>query len=482
MKVRSFSASLCFATVVLSFNTLANSAEEFLNTLKSHYQNTSSINAFSLTHSYLGRSDPFQSWDYKAPTRYQAFKVTEIDLMNKHYYQNVVHHFTGGLYFDEVHFQNSNESLRYERNGISLGKKAIPQKLSSFNRYTNLTLMNLDFLAVRPLIDEQNVIENIQYQKNSTTEKVTLIHRPNEKTIIEYVFDTEPLRLTVINNKTRNRIFEYSDYRTNNGLNFAHSLIKKYNGDTVPSFITRIERFEVIEKIDPEKLNLPQGYIKTPAVKSIDKDKTLFVSNIASNLFLVTDRSETNNILFQVNSDEITVFGVPRGKKAAQEVINTIKSKFPAKRFRAIHVTHPYSDHIAGLVPFVEQGAVVLADAYTIEAIKAFPLFSDSIESFVFEAISNKQVINGVRFFVLENARSKRQSFAYFEDIGVIYQTDFLEVANDNTIANLVPSYTKHFIQFIKDEKLSFDRIIGFHRNNNISPAVVDKTYQADTL
>ncbi|MCH2055871.1 MAG: hypothetical protein MK214_04500 [Thalassotalea sp.] len=75
------------------------------------------------------------------------------------------------------------------------------------------------------------------------------------------------------------------------------------------------------------------------------------------------------------------------------------------------------------------------------EAIKAFPRFSDSIESFVFEAISNKQVINGVRFFVLENARSKRQSFAHFEDIGVIYQTDFLEVANDNTIANLVPSH-----------------------------------------
>ena len=76
------------------------------------------------------------------------------------------------------------------------------------------------------IIDEQNEVENIQYQKNSTTEKVTLIHRPDEKTTIEYVFDTEPLRLTVINNKTRNRIFENTDYRTNNGLNFAHSLIK----------------------------------------------------------------------------------------------------------------------------------------------------------------------------------------------------------------------------------------------------------------
>ena len=128
----------------------ANEATSLIHKLKAHYQNTSSIKAFSLTHSYLGQSDPFQSWDFEAPTRYKAFKVTDIDIEKQHYYQNVVHHYTGGLYFDEVHFQNSKESLRYERNGISLGKSAIQQNMDSFNRYKNLTLMNLDFFAIRP--------------------------------------------------------------------------------------------------------------------------------------------------------------------------------------------------------------------------------------------------------------------------------------------------------------------------------------------
>ena len=478
--MRLFQSAFVVLSGVISFtfNAQASEVKTFIDSLKTHYQSTSSINAFSLTHNYLGRSDPYQSWDFQAPTRYKAFKITDIDMNKQHYYQNVVHHYTGGLYFDEVHFQNNEQSWRYERNGISLGKRAIEQKMTSFNRYTNLTLMNLDFFAVRPLLAESEVEAKITFQSDNKAKTVTLTHQETNKKMMEYVFSTEPLRLNSINNKSRKRIYLYDDYRHNNGYYFAHSLIKKYNGDQIPSFITRIEKFEEIEHIEPEKLLIPDGYYKSQSTKK----NVLSLKEIANNLYLLADESAVTNLVVKTQGEQITVFGVPRGSKSSTKALNVIKEQFPNKQLKAIFVTHPYSDHISGLLPFVEQGMKIYADDYTVKAIKAFPYFSDDIEKFQFETISNAQTIDDVRFYVLENTRSKRQSFAYFEQAGIVYQTDFLEVAFDNTIANLLPGYSKAFIEFMQQQQLKINRVVGYHRNNNISPEVIKKSHKTNTL
>lgn len=476
-----FNTAIVLITLAQSSFTLcayATEAEAFMNQLKEHYHLTSSITAFSLTHSYLGRSDPYQSWDFQSPSRYKAFKVTDIDMEKKHYYQNVVHHNTGGLYFDEIHFQNSDESLRYERNGISLGKVAIEQNMSSFERYKNLTLMNLDFFAVKPLLAETEIGAKIDFQLDNESGKATLSHRYTDNNIMEYVFNTAPLRLKSINNKARKRIYLYDDYRTSNGYHFAHSLIKYYNEEPIPSFITRIEKFEILEQIDEEKLTLPGGYNKM----SSEPIRELASHQIAQNLYLVTDDSSKVNTLFKVNGNNIMVFGVPMNSKIAEQTLSIIEQKFPDKVISGVFVTHPYSEHIAGLLPYVEQGAKVYADAYTISAIKVYPRFAKAIEQFSFETITHEQEIEGVQFYVLESARAKRQSFAYFKQSGVVFQADFLEVANDNTIANILPSYSKQFIDFVRNKQLKVNRIVSNHRNNNISAEVMNKSYDANTM
>ena len=91
-------------------------------------------------------------------------------------------------------------------------------------------------------------------------------------------------------------------------------------------------------------------------------------------------------------------------------------------------------------------------------------------------------MIDGARFYVLENTHSKRQSFVHFKDSGIIYQEDFLEVAFDNTIAKVIPNYTKTFIDFVRSKKLEFSRIVGHHYNNNISVEVMNKTYDANMM
>jgi len=456
----------------------AGEAEDFIDKLKSHYQNFSSVTKFSLTHRYLGRSDPYQSWDYQAPSRYKAFKVTDIDIDKKHYAQNVVHHFTGGRLLDEVHFQNDSESLRYEKNGITLGKQVSRQKMNSFERYKNLTLMNLDFFAVRPLLAAENVSKSIQFERDKISGKTILTHKMADDKIVEYVFKSTPLRLLSINNKSRRRIYIYDDYQTSNGLTFARSLVKYYNGETIPSYIVRIEQFSILDKVEPYKLQLPQGY--GPIIPDIDTKLTS--EKIAPGLYLVTGASTNRNTLFKINGDEIMVFGAQVNIKRSEEIITLISNEFPSKKITSVYVTHPFSDHIAGLPAFVKLGALIYADSYSIGAIKDFPRFKDKIDSFKFQSIKHDQMIDGVRFFILENTRAKRQSFAYLESEGIIYQSDFLEVSVDNTIAKILPNHSKSFIDFVRSKQLKFNRIVGQHRNGNITVEVMNKSYDTRAM
>lgn len=479
--VRRILTSVCVYMVLFTATTTIASAgesEDFIDKLKSHYYKTSSITTFSLAYRYLGQSDAYQSWDYKAPSRYQAFKVTDIDLRKKHYAQNVVHHFTGGLLVDEVHFQNDKESLRYEKNGIFLGKRVSKQNMNSFERYKNLTLMNVDFFAVRPLFEEINVGTNIKIRQSKLSKETTLTHKtPDDKTM-EYVFSNSPLRLLSINNKSRRRIYIYDDYKTSNGLTFAHSLVKYYNGDTVPSFITQTDSFTIIDKIEPTKLQLPDGY--GPIIS--DSDTGLLSTEIAPDLYLISNASANRNTLFKVNGNEVMVFGAPVNRKRSEQTIELISEQFPQKKITSVYVTHPYSDHIAGLKAYAKLGAVIRADAYSIEAIKAYPRFKEDLDVFKFQTITDDELIDGVRFYVLENSRAKRQSFAYFESNGILYQSDFLEVPFDNTIPKILPSYTKTFIDFIRSKQLKIDRIVGHHRNNNISIDVINKLYDSNRM
>jgi hypothetical protein len=457
---------------------IAGEAENFIDKLKSHYHKTSSITAFSLSYRYFGHSDPYQSWDYKAPSRYIAFKVTDMDLHKKQYAQNVVHHYTGGLLVDEVHFQNDTESLRYEKNGILLGKRIRKQGMNSFERYKNLTLMNVDFFAIRPLFEENNVLKNINIQQNTLSKEITLIHKNSDDKVMEYVFSSSPLRLLSINNKSRRRIYVYSDYKTTSGLTFAHSLIKYYNGDTAPSFITQTDSFTVLDEVEPTKFQLPVGY--GPIIPSYNNE--LVLTEIAPNLYLVANDSADRNTLFKVKGNEIMAFGAPVNSKRSEQSIELILKQFPQKRITSVYVTHPYSDHIAGLTAFTKIGAVIRADAYSIKAIKAYPRFKKDISTFKFETIENNNLIDGVRFYVLENSRAKRQSFAYFEDDGVIYQSDFLDVPFDNTGPKILPNYSKTFIDFVRSKQLKIKRIVGHHHNNNISLDVMNKLYDSTRM
>ena len=330
-------ASMTLCTIAIP-KVWAGEAGTFVAKLKIHYQQTPLVRAFSLTQHYL-QGSPYKAWDFQAPNRWTASKVTEFDLDKKHYVENVIHHFTGGLIYDEVHFQNDKESFRYEKNGIPYGKRVLKENMDSFERLKNIYLMNIDFLAIKPLIEESNVAATIKLHHDKTSGKTTLTHKFSDDKTIDYVFNNSPLQLMSIENKARRRISFYDDYQTTNGFTFARSISKYYDGETTPRFIKRIDRFDIIEKIDPAKLQVPTGY--GPIIPK--SDRTLVSKEISPDLYLVTDASARRNSLFKVNDDEIMVFGASNSIAQAEQTIKLIQGQFPNKKITSVYVTHPHS-------------------------------------------------------------------------------------------------------------------------------------------
>jgi hypothetical protein len=469
---------LAFTCITLfTFTPLISSAaeaESFIDKLKMHYQNAPKLRVFSLNYHYLGAS-PYQGWDYQLPERYMALRMVEIDLVKKHFVENDIHHFPDGMTFNRVQFQNDKESLFYDKNGLTLGKRIIKQSMDSFEEIKGHIFMNVDFLAVKPLLEENNIADSIKLRQSKLSDDITLTHSISDDNVIDYVFNASSLRLLSINNKSQQKIYIYDDYQTTRGITFARSITKYYDGAKTPSFIHRIDQLNIIGEIEATRFKVPEEF--GPIIP--ESDSTLVAKEIAPNLYLVNDVAAWRNSLFKVNGDEITIFGAAVNVELAEKTIKLIREQFPNKSISAVYVTHPHSDHIDGLPAYAKQGISILADAYSIAAIKAYPPFAEDISTFNFQSIEHNQMIDDAQFYVLESTHAKRQSFVHFKDSDIIYQADFLDAAFDNTVAKIVPNYTKTFIDFVRNKQLKFNRIVGHHRNNNISPKLMNKTYKA---
>lgn len=474
-----YSRVVVFACIIL-FTFLipkvsAADVQAFVTQLKTHYQNTSSITAFSLSHHYLNKQyRSHDYWDHQTPNRSMAQRTVEIDMVKEHFFDNDIYYTSGGMLLDRAHFENDTHSMAYELNGNYLGKQVINQGKGQFYRMGYI-LRNISFLAVRSLFEESDIEKNIRFEKNKKSTTTTLIHKTADGNIAIYEFSNRSLQLVSLNDKFKRTRFVYEDYHTTRGLTYARIVSQHVDGAIEPSYVIYNDQFEVIDQVEPNKLDVPQGFDS----EVVRGDGILSSQKIAKNLYLVTDSSAWRNSLFKVNGSEITVFGASGYSELAQKTIKLINNQFPNKRITSVYVTHPHGREISGLNVFAKLGVEILADKYSIEAIKAFPKFGKEISKFKFRTIENEQVIDGAHFYVLDNLHSKKQSFVYFKDSELIFQSHFLHIPFDNTIAKVIPSYTRTFIEFVRNKKLKFNRIVGNHLNNNISVAVMNKTYDA---
>ena len=456
--------------------TRAEDAQSFVARLKHHHQDTRDITAFSLKYHFLNRRyRDYTYWDFAAPDLHMSQRVVEVDFARRHFYDNDILYFAGGRLWDRVQYQNDRESYFYERDATSLGKGVLRRDMQNFDRFVHHIVMNVDFLAIRPLLNERNVAHQVAMSENKMTDTTTLSLALEDGSSIDYEFDNASLQLVSIVHGPLEGRFVFSDYQTTRGITYARKVVQYYDGASKPTYIKYNDHFTVIDQVEPNRLKLPEGY--GPVLER--GDGVLVAEEIAQNLYLVTDSSAVRNSLLQISGDHIHLYGAAGNAQVAERTIQFIHHTFPDKTIASVFVTHPHSHQIAGLKTFVDLGVEIRANAYTQTAIRAYPLFSDEIDRFRFALVEHEQTLDGVDFYVLESLRSKRQSFVHFRQSGIIFQSDFLHIPRDNTIATVVPSYSKSFIEFVREHKLTFHRIVGNYRNNHISADVVNQTYQA---
>jgi hypothetical protein len=236
--IRVIVSSAIVCLTVVATNALAGETEDFVDKLKAHYKITKSIKTFSLNYHFLNKQyRDLDYWDYQTPNRIMSQRKVEVDLVNKHFYDNDILYTSGGRLNDYVQFQNDKESYSYERNGSYKGKRILNRGMGNFDRFKGYIVMNVDFLAVRPLLEETNIEGNITLHQGITFGTTTLTHKISDDNVIDYEFSNNPLQLVSINKKSKRAIYLYGDYQTTRGITFARSVHKYRNGSKEPNYI-----------------------------------------------------------------------------------------------------------------------------------------------------------------------------------------------------------------------------------------------------
>jgi len=447
----------------------------FMEQLKKHYQDNSSLERFDITFKAYSPSAS-QSYDVNHPDLTYRRQKSQFDFSKKQYFSHMTRgNFPGGFLFETKEFQKGQQSVSYDVNGVLYGKQVIERPLNAYAREVSELNDIVDFFAIKELINANLMTDKIEIKVNNMANSVKVKLIDKQQGIVNYEFQQKPIRLKSMHREKENRTLTYSQYIYDSGISYASSIIyKTQRGETNYS----IDKLKQTMGISAMTLAIPTGY--GPLVKRTKQ--ALMTEKLAKNLYMISHVSRDRHVVYQVNGNKITVFGAPSSDKVSEDVMAHIYKKFPMKKISHVYITHPHNDHIGGLTAYAKKGTTILADTYSVNTIKAYPRFAKDIAIFKFHPFKNKDLINGARFYIPKNSHAKGQSFVHFEQSEIIYEGDLLEIPFDNTIATYMSAVEKEFVEFVHMEKLKIKRIVGHHRNGNISPEVMNSYYQANNV
>jgi glyoxylase-like metal-dependent hydrolase (beta-lactamase superfamily II) len=289
---------------------------------------------------------------------------------------------------------------------------------------------------------------------------------------VVYTFDATNKLITVDAPASKQKIV-FSDYVSENGFS---------NSGTVTLFVN--DALATEEKIKNWKYNfapvknifdLPEGY-------AITTRSTPSVSEIAKDIFLIDHIGGDRNVLF-VNMDEyIVVIEAPLSSETSKDVFRRIKETIPGKPVKYVFATHFHSDHTGGLRQYVFEDATLLMAEHTtayvndLLAAKQQDDFGSSNKKADIQTFKNKLELKDknhhIIFYEVPNTHADGMALAYFPKEKIIYQGDLLSVPLDGSLPYSV-NVIEEMQDFIQKNKITYNRMIGHHGLNNITPEMV---------
>ncbi|MEM9648107.1 MAG: MBL fold metallo-hydrolase [Bacteroidota bacterium] len=438
------------------------SAKEILAKIKAHYGQKSTA-GLHVSYQQVG-FNPYQSYDYEHPDSLRSMHTVHLD--GQDFFAERRAWFPGGFEFGLKEFQQDSVGYQYDLKGIILGKRAINQPKERIEEVEEELTQLVDFRFSQKFFSQEDRIgvDTLDFQKNLAT----LIQITDEQDTLKVTYQMEPVALRSVSYTGSEEEWLFDNRK---GATHMDN-IKHFKNGSLKSLYS-LKQVEQINGIADEHFAIPEDFsIYLPEKKEPS------IERIGPDLYLVKSLPSDRNVLFAMEPEGITVFGAPISDSLSQLVIDLIATQFPGTQIHAVYVTHAHSDHIGGLPAYVKLGATILTDAYSISAIKAYPKFADTIDSFVFKEVVDESIIGHAQFFVVDNSHSKGQGFVYFRTNEVIYQGDFFEIPADNTFPHYVPNATREFMEFIATRNLGVKRIVAHHRNDFITMELLQRYYE----
>lgn len=257
-------------------------------------------------------------------------------------------------------------------------------------------------------------------------------------------------------------VLTFSDYRKVGPLLLPHRRDEVRSNDTEWEY--RVARFEIDTPIADTMFAVPGGLTQTTTpVTSMVK--------LAPDVYLVPNGYQSVFVVF----DEYVLLLEAGGTGQSRNTIARIREVAPGKPIRYVVATHFHEDHLAGLRPFIAEGATIVTTADAKERIEALArthshLAPDTLDRAprapVIEIVEKRRTFKDARHEVQlhqigPNAHVDQILIGYLPAERILFEGDMLDIPNGEPVAG--GDDTADFARKVRALGLTFDRLIPVH-------------------
>jgi glyoxylase-like metal-dependent hydrolase (beta-lactamase superfamily II) len=166
--------------------------------------------------------------------------------------------------------------------------------------------------------------------------------------------------------------------------------------------------------------------------------------------------------------DHVLVFEGGQSEARGQQIVDEVKRVSPGKPIRYVVNSHPHSDHTAGLVPFVREGATIITHANNVDFLNMAlstprTLLGEPTLSPRFEGVEGVTVYEDatrrVELHHIPNLHSDGTLVAFLPEERVLFQADFT-LPQAGADAN---PFVVDLASYVAESGLDFDRYLAVH-------------------
>jgi len=267
------------------------------------------------------------------------------------------------------------------------------------------------------------------------------------------------------------RSYDYSGYRTAQGIPVPSRLVEKRNGEIVRDDSLSISIND--HPTDAVFTAPTTGYAEPGPLLAAEREP---VRKLAENVWLLQALPGGNRVMFIAFRDYVMVLEAPTPQFAADSVLEAVKRTVPGKPVRYVAFSHHHDDHGGGLRPYVAQGVTIVTTPETrrfVETVASAKhvmrpdVLSRSPRAPVIETFTKKRVFTDGEMTVElhdigPTSHVNEIVMAYLPKERLVFQGDLIILPPRGDVAP-ANALTAEFAQALEKLKLDVETIVGVH-------------------